>query len=1040
MSSNSHWRRWTYDEWNERLVAYCFSRSAQAGSPVERIPATPEELVHVVSDPVAIPQEVAEVFVACMREQLRPNVLGFCGFCRKYGSWSTQALTPPHFFAMLWLTCLLAYGYPDAEGGFHERVIRLFGQRQNLDCLPKLWEDLAAWTGNVVRVRGGVVRSSLRLPPPDDYRSTIGYSWFLAFPHRNDRLKLRTLLEEHDLVGDEPPIAPVVDLLNLNSEIFGQSFREDLNNFVVKFLSTGEDARNSAFWRAVRQEAMYDESGTGEPENSYELELIAYVEDDELVLYLACGDESQLPLGFSKHPLKSRIGHLSNYVIRNLPDRAAASGMDAAVAAVLAKEINVPRVTRYISRGVLVFKEGFSNVFNLVGGADANEANVALVGEGRLDAFVQAYGGEAYRSRFPGWHEVFDCEVVIRRELPSGLQGVLHLQETMFPPALSIVGGIRTGQGYQLLPGFMPTIKFKGAQRVELVDASGTKIDAVTRLSSDGSEWGFRDGLTNLDVGSYKVRVWWVGEDGIERTAETGLTLVEGPREQIRHDYKGLGTGRYYIESCTPGEMQVSGDEVVPLGILDGELDQSGPDLIALEPELRYLGPGFGEFSRIRRPGFDWLVTGPKNNPDLLLFVGDPESPQPPLNRRSVVASERRHWRLAMNGSRRVAARLQDGRIVNIETLPKVYETFLEYKRHNPINNALVFRNEGWLDKPAPWRGEEPDAHVALFTDALAAIAVRKSGVPYKVVVDLLSAMIGMSTRIASAVIFDIARAWVECGAFDIAYAQGRRVTYIIPRRPFFVAFRAATYIHATLVGLIPSTLKMHVERAAKARNCDYDELLPPCRWLPKIPRLKCNDPKILKSISNSLGLTTPHWVRWPIDGALDLRPDDQGLRDGAPHEFFFTTKVWDWSCGRFVRVETLNPSPSQESGVSVELRSHRDSCSIYSVSLEGTAWGWTHIRNWALLFAYSLKDGNLPFTMSAEGSIHRSGQIGVYLPLPVGRLCAVLGEGLAGPVLRQDNTSVHEYLYPLGRTYLDALCHLLPVRRDVGLEVADSL
>lgn len=1008
---------------------------------MERIPATPEELVQVVSDPTAIPLEVAEIFVACMREQLRPNVVGFCGFCRMYGSWSSQSSTPPHFFAMLWLTCLLAYGYPDAEGGFHERVVRLFGQRQNLDCLPKLWEDLAHWTSNVVRVRGGIVRSPLWLPPPDEYRSTIGYSWFLAFPHRNDRLKLRTLLEEHDLVGDEPPIAPVVDLLNLKSEIFGQSFRDDLNNFVVKFLSTGEDARNSAFWRAVRQEAMYGESGTAEPEDSYELELMAYVEDDELILYLACGEETRLPLGFAKHPLKSRIGNLSNYVIRHLHNRAAVSGMEDAVAAVLAKEVYVPRVTRYISRGVLVFKEDFSNVFNLVGGADANEANVALVGEGRVDAFIRAYGGEAYRSRFPGWHEVLDCEVVVRRDLPSGLQGVLHLQETMFPPAIRFAGGIRTGQGYQLLPGFMPIIKFKGARRIELVDASGTKVDVLKRLSPDGSEWCFRDGLTSLDAGRYRIRVGWLGEGSIERTTETELTLVEGPKEQIRHDYaKGSGAGRYYIESCTPGEMQVSSDELVPFGILDGELNESGPDLIDLEPELRYLGPGFGEFSRIRRPGFDWLVTGPKNNPDLLLFVGDPESPQPPLNRRSVVASERRHWRLAMNGSRRTAARLQDGRIVDIETLPKVYGTFLEYKRHNPSNDAIVFRNEDWFDKTAPWRGEEPDAHVAHFINALAAIAVRRSGVSFKMVLDLLSTMTGVSPRSTSAVIFDIARAWVESGAFDIAYAQGRRITYVIPRRPFFVAFRAATYIHATLVGLIPSTLKTHVERAAKARNCDYDELLPPCRWLPKIPRLKCDDLEILKSISNSLGLATPHWLRWPIDAAIDLRPDDQGLRDGAPHDFFLTTKVWDWSCGRFVRVDTLDPSSSQESGVSVELRSHRDSRSVYSASLEGTAWGWTHIRNWALLFAYALKDGTLPFTMSDEGSIRRSGQLGVYLPLPVGRLCTVLGEGLAGPVLGQDSTSVHEYLYPLGRRYLDALCHLLPVRRDVGLEPADSL
>jgi hypothetical protein len=1031
----SDWRYWTYNEWNERLVAYCFAQETRTGSAVERIPATPEELAQVIHDPAADPHEVTEAFVSCVREQLRPNAVSFCGFCRRYGSWSPKASAPPHFFAMLWLTCLVAYGYPDTEGGFHERITRLLGRGLNLDCLPELWADLAAWTRNAALSHGGKARNPLQLPPPDDYRSTIGQSWFLAFPHRNDRLKLRRLLEENDLVGDEPPIGPVVDLLNRDRETFGESFREDMKNFVTKFLHTGEDARNSAFWRAVRQEAIQTGTSTSELNDLGELNLMAYLEDDEMVLYLGCDDETLLPMGFSKQPLRSRIGNISNYVIRDTDD-SVASGMEEAVAAILAEGIYVPRVTRHVRRGVLVFKEELSNEYKLVGGSDANEASVALVSGARIDAFVRAYGGEAYRSRFPRWHEVIDCEVVVRRDLPLGLEGVLHLQETMFPPVARFIGGIRMGQDFQLMPGFMPIIKFKGSRLVELFNSSGTKVDALTRAAPDGSEWEFRDELTNLKADRYTVRVLWLGDGGVERTTETDLTLVEGRREQVRPEYKGAGAGRYYIESCTPGEIQVSGDDILPLGILGGELAEGGPDLVELDPELRYLGAGCGEFSRIRRPGFDWLVTGPKKNPDVLLFVGNPDSPQSPLNRRSEVAGERRHWRLAMNESRRVAARLQDGRIVPIQALPKVHEAFMQYKRHNPSVGASVFRNEGWFDEHSLWRGEEPDSRVAGFIDALAAISVRRSGISFKVLVDLLAAMSGKNIGIAPAFIFDIARAWMESGAFDIAYSQGRRATYVVPRRPFFVAFRVATYIHAALIGLTPSTLRAYVERAAMARGCDYDELLPTCRWLPKILRLKCDDPEVLKNISEATGLAPPRWLKWPIDAALDLRPDDQGLRDGSPHDFFFTVKVWDWSKGRFVRVESLSPSSQQESGVSVDLRSHRERCSVYSVSFEGTAWGWTHIRNWALLFAYVLKDGHSPLTMFAKGPIRRPGDIGVYLPLPVGRLCSVLGEGLAGPMLGQDGVSVQEYLYPLGRTYLEKLSRLLPVHHDNRPEI----
>jgi hypothetical protein len=278
--------------------------------------------------------------------------------------------------------------------------------------------------------------------------------------------------------------------------------------------------------------------------------------------------------------------------------------------------------------------------------------------------------------------------------------------------------------------------------------------------------------------------------------------------------------------------------------------------------------------------------------------------------------------------------------------------------------------------------------------------------------------------------IFDLARSWVESGAIDIAYAQGRRATYLVPRRPLFVASRVATYIHATLIGLVPSSLRAHVERVAVAKRCDLVEILPPCRWLPTVLRLKCDDTDQLQDISQILDIAPPQWLQWPLDGALDLRPDDQGLREGAPHEFFYRKKAWDWSEGKFVRIQSSLPLPTQGADVSVEIRAHQEHCPIYPVILGEAVWGWTHIRNWALLFAYVLKDGYAPLKREPRGRIRRKGPAGVYLPLPIGRLCAVLGDGLSGPILGQ-GASVAEYVYPLAPDYLEALSHLLPVNRN---------
>jgi hypothetical protein len=833
-------------------------------------------------------------------------------------------------------------------------------------------------------------------------------------------------------VGDEPPIAPLIELLNHDRDIFSETFRDDLKHFIAKFLNTAEDARNSAFWRAVRQEAIYVGEGTTELEGAGGLHLMGSLEDEEMNLYVACDDETVLPNGYSKRPLRTRIGEISSYVVADSAD-SIHSGIDVVVASVISGELYVPRASRYSNRGVLVFKEAINNEYSLAGGSDANEAPVALVRSDRLDAFQRAYGGEAYPSpRFPDWHEVIDCEVVVRRDLPVGLESVLHLQETMFPPAVRFIGGIRTGQSFHLMPGFMPTIKFKGARTVDLYDSTGAHVPLLTPLTVEGDEWVFvDDDISKLKPGRYDVRVTWRGQSDVVRTTDTELTLIEGWQGQIRHDYKGPGAGRYYLESCNPGEMEIPGDENLPLGILAGELPDGGPDLVDLEPELRYLGPGFGEMSRIRKPGFDWLVTGSNKNPDLLLFIGDTESPQLPLDRRSEVASERRHWRKAINGSRRIAVRLPDGRIVPVDSLPKVHEALLRYKRHNPTAAAPQFRNESWNEASTYWRGEEPDRNVSRFTDALAAISVRRSGVSLKLLIDLLTTMTGQEIGSAPGFVFDIVRGWAESGALDTVYAQGRRASYVVPRRPSFVAYRVATYVQAALVGLVPTTLRAQIERAAVARGLDLDESSAPCRWLPTILRLKCDAPEMLVEISDLFGMMEPHWLEWPIDSTLDSRPDDQSLREGAPNEFFFPMKEWDWSKGYFVRTKTLGENAGTKTGVSVELRSHKERSPIYSVSLDGDVWGWSHIRNWALLFAYTLKDGHTPFLKNGGTTIRRPGQSGIYLPLPLGRLCAILGDGPAGPVLGEGGSCVREYVYPLGRAFLERLSDLLPACRD---------
>jgi hypothetical protein len=205
-----------------------------------------------------------------------------------------------------------------------------------------------------------------------------------------------------------------------------------------------------------------------------------------------------------------------------------------------------------------------------------------------------------------------------------------------------------------------------------------------------------------------------------------------------------------------------------------------------------------------------------------------------------------------------------------------------------------------------------------------------------------------------------------------------------------------------------------------------WTEVLPPCRWLPKILRIDCADKTVLQRLSDELALDRPGWLKWPV--AFDLRPDDQGLHESAPHESFQTKALWDWTLSSFVRLPFGAPSKITE-GVAIEIRYHPERCSIYVVLLDGKAIAWTHIRNWALLYAYSLKEGRSPFELNSGEPIKRSGGGGIYLPLPLGRLCSVIGAGLSGPKLNNEDVPV-EYCYPLGESYREEIRRMIPAQK----------
>jgi hypothetical protein len=145
-------------------------------------------------------------------------------------------------------------------------------------------------------------------------------------------------------------------------------------------------------------------------------------------------------------------------------------------------------------------------------------------------------------------------------------------------------------------------------------------------------------------------------------------------------------------------------------------------------------------------------------------------------------------------------------------------------------------------------------------------------------------------------------------------------------------------------------------------------------------------------------------------------------LQAGPAPLGYRTNARWGWDQMVFRRGDQRAHWPKS---VEIERRIHADGSSIYVVLGEGgEVFCWTHLRNWALLVGYDLV-GEPPFVESSDDRVSCSGRSPVHLPLPIARLCALVGTGLPGPVFQ--GTEVKAYTYPFGRRLFRLIAEAIP-------------
>jgi len=1027
------WKEWTYGDWNLALLQHVFRAKAKwQREPVERILAAPDELLIVVKDTSASATEVVEAFVAAARANTPRNGKTFGSFCYDYRGWTPASEAPPHFFGMLWLTCLAAHGHPDPKATFYQRMWDLLGKKDNLQrqvgdsspvCFPPLWNDLQAWLA--VRNGKGEHFRTLLLPTEVGRRTAIGQSWFLAFPHAEDRGKLARALWEEGLIGFEPPVHKVLRLLSDSRWTFSKAFKEDLGDFQKAFAGGSVTARGSAFWRAVRQEAMSPCVGQGgtprRGADSAGARLAVADTQDGFQPLLCVVDDWKVPKEYTTCALPEPIGDAVSF-LRGIDGELDLPVEDAFVYGSL---LNLAH-RKLVDQGLLLLREQSSAIFEVVSGSEAHGASVALVRNDLVDAFRRAFGGATADALLEGWTALTGCAVSIAEALPEGLERAHQLLPTMFPRVISPSGGIRIDGGFLRALHFLPHLHADGAAEVVVEDEGGRRLPCVGAEEDGRIEWHLPDKSIPRN-GAVLVAASWPGSPaGAPEEAEVRLEFRE---DSNAVEYKPLPSGAYDTEACGEPECQVRGGVPVELAVTTHEASRSG-DLFDLETQVRYLGPALGQMSRQRSDSFEWMGLGAFKRPEVLVFIGDPASPTMPSQASADSPRARRHWREAFNNAESVVVRTTAGAYEPVSLHPKVEQALAAFRRHIKVpTGAPTCPTEELSAEEEQLDGlVAPDAATDEAVAALAALSARRAGLGHKEVASVLG---GLLPKRASGhedflAIQQLIRAWTECGQIDVLREVSGGHQVVVARRPRIVLVRRGPSIEGRIVGLLNPSVRSRVQGVAARRHVSLSALEAPNRWQPSVLRLRGSE-AALAEVTSDLEFAPPEWLHWPPTNGVapkhfNVSETYNNLKRGLATSAYKLHQAWDWSSLGFTRSALGEPG---HEGVVVQRRLAADRTAIHVVLYKGEEFASFYTRNWALLVAYDLA-GAHPF-VRREGALVCRGISPVHLPLPISRLCALTGAGLPGPRFGNPSGAVTSYEYPFGTGLLSLLESVIP-------------
>lgn len=516
---------WQMHDWNETLFQHYFAEHSD-NTTVTRLAVTGEEISKAVKGVVGS-EEARAYFIAALVRGLGHRSLG-SDAQRKAASWDVDSESPPPFVAHLLFTCLVVGDMAEqleSVGDFRKRLTLLlgWGTGHGLDRLPPLWRSLSDWLKLQYENRRPFKR--LLLPSPSPSLAIIGYQYGLAFPTRRDQERLRKVLSDDHLLGSEPLVTRVFNLLERRLSLFTPQFQKTYREFRDLYhVSPHSASAATAFWSVIRDVAL--KSGAEETSRARlpKLQLVLEIDIETYSLAVMSSREFSVK-GFTTVEFPSGLSDYPFLVTDTEDEPVDVALLKAAYGPAAALPAIFRDLATAISDRILLFvPDEAGQMYVLARNLPEGGKVVGLVKADLLHNLEIALQSAALETQwslrrsdaYPGWHEfeISDGAALSYVDFSANpaLSEIPCLQVILKPSRMVFVGGAKLGESYLGLIRFLPDVVVEGADAVSAEAIDQRDSIALRRTPTVGT-WRFpSDPLAFPLHDSYQLRAFVANE------------------------------------------------------------------------------------------------------------------------------------------------------------------------------------------------------------------------------------------------------------------------------------------------------------------------------------------------------------------------------------------------------------------------------------------------------------------------------------------------------------------------------------------------